>query len=963
MDYRQSWKDRSLRSQARSNKSTSYSPRKSRKTWKEFIFSRGFFKFIAILIIVGFLGAVGLFVWASRDLPNPNQLMDREVAQSTKIYDRTGETVLYDIHGDKQRTLIQLKDIPNYVKNATIAVEDKNFYNHKGFSVLAILRTAVTDILFHKSAGASTLTQQFVKNAILSSEKTFTRKIKEIILAYRIEQKFSKDEILQMYLNEIPYGSTAYGVEAASQKYFNKDAKDLTLAEAAVLAALPQSPSYYFNHQDALLSRQKYILGLMVEQGYITQEEADKAKAEKITFAPQSSNITAPHFVMYVKELLTEKYGEKMVEEGGLKIITTIDLYKQQAAEEAINDWWNKNKVSDDSIYNKYGASNAALVSIDPKTGQILAMVGSRDYFNNDIDGQVNIATSPRQPGSSLKPLVYSTLFTKGYTPNTILYDVDTNFSSDPSNPYEPKDYDLKERGPVSIRQALAGSLNIPAVKATYLAGLDNVISLAQKFGYTTLNDKDRFGLSFALGGAEVSLLEHTDAYGVFAREGVYHPSSAILKVEDKNGKVLEEWKNEEQNVLDQNIVRETNSILADNSARAFIFGEKNYLTLGDRPVGAKTGTTNDYKDAWTMGFTPSIVTGVWVGNNDNKEMKKGSDGSIVAAPIWNEYMKKILGDTPIETFNAPEIPTTGKAVLDGGVGGQIVKLDKITKLLATDLTPPDLVEEKIFNQPHDILFYVDKNDPLGPVPTDPNQDPQFILWDKPVQDWYKKQSGGTLDFSSESIPTQYDNVHTLDNKPIISISSPLNNQIISNEKLSTNIQVSAPRGVTQVNYYLDNNLFTQKLNGSFNLDNYSLDFLNGGYHNLKIQACDDVENCADTSVEINVVSDRQISDQNFNANLSWPESGTALTNIDFPVALKFDLTSPENIGRIEIFAKNNDIENLIGVINPKQNNQEIFSWSKPASSGSYTLYGKIYSWGGQTKQTNEVIINASTTN
>ena len=535
-----------------------------------------------IAVFIFGLAGFGLVAWISRDLPDPNRLIDRQLAETTKIYDRTGQTVLYEFHGDEKRTLVSLDEIPDYVKEATIAIEDKDFYKHGAFSLWAIFRTFVTNVLRGEKHGASTLTQQFIKNAVLSNEKTYTRKIKEVLLSYKLEQRFTKDQILQMYLNEIPYGSTAYGIEAASQHYFGKSVKDINLPEAAVLAAMPQAPTLYSpygSNKDTLIARQHYILDQMVKQGYISEAKAEAAKQFELVFKPPTENIIAPHFVMYVKELLTEKYGETMVEQGGLKIYTTLDLYKQQIAEQVIDDHAQANE-------DKYGATNAGLVSIDPKTGQILAMVGSRDYFNDDIDGQVNVTISPRQPGSSMKPLVYAASFLKGYTPDTVLYDVVTNFSNDPDNPYEPHNYDSKERGPVTVRTALAGSLNIPAVKAIYLAGIDNVLDLAQEFGYTTLNDRSRFGLSLVLGGGEVKLLEHADAFAAFAREGIWHPTAAILKVEDRNGKVLEEFQPEQKQVLDPKVAREINDILSDNNARAYAFGEHNWLTLGS-PAGS----------------------------------------------------------------------------------------------------------------------------------------------------------------------------------------------------------------------------------------------------------------------------------------------------------------------------------------------------------------------------------------
>ena len=703
--------------------------------------------FIALFALAAFIG----IVWLSHDLPNPNQLINREVAQSTKIYDRTGEHVLYEIHGEQKRTLVSLNQIPLYVQKATIAIEDKNFYKHGGFSVWAMARTMITNVIYHRSAGGSTLTQQFIKNAVLTNEKSITRKVKELILAQQIENKFSKDEILQMYLNEIPYGSNAYGIEAASQKYFGKSVKDISLAEAALLAALPQSPSRYSPYgpnKEILLGRKDYILDLMTEQGYISETERETAKAEELKFQRPEASITAPHFVMYVKSILSEKYGEKTLEQGGLKIITTIDYDKQKIADEVITE-----KTA--NYQKKYNANNASLVAIDPKNGQVLAMVGSRDYFDDEISGQVNVATSLRQPGSSIKPIVYASLFEKGYTPDTILYDVVTNFSTGGAKPYIPHNYNLKEYGPVSIRKSLAGSLNIPAVKALYLTGVKNVIELAHAMGYSSLNSED-VGLSLVLGGGEVKLLEHANAYSAFARDGQVSDITTILKVEDKNGKTLEEYQTKTKNILASQTARFINSVLSDNAARSFIFGEKNSLILGDRPVAAKTGTTNDYHDAWTIGYTPSIVTGVWVGNTDNKQMNSGADGSVIAAPIWKAFMSKVLTGTPVETFKEPEIKKTGKGILDGELPViAFIAIDTRTGKPASENTPTEFVGGKDLYDNHSILYYVDINDPLGPAPINPENDPQFTGWESAIAKWAEKNN----EFMSTTTPIIIDDL------------------------------------------------------------------------------------------------------------------------------------------------------------------------------------------------------------
>ncbi|HHE65750.1 MAG TPA: penicillin-binding protein, partial [Bacteroidetes bacterium] len=702
---------------------------------------------------------IGAFAWYSRDLPDPYKIMDRTVALSTKIYDRTGEVLLYEVHGPEKRTLISLDELPDYVKESTIAIEDKNFYEHGGISIRGIIRgQIITRLRGKRTQGGSTLTQQFVKNAILTNERKISRKIKEWILSYRIEQKFSKDEILQLYLNEIPYGSSAYGVEAAALYYFNKVAKELTLAEAAVLAALPQAPSYYSpygNNKDELINRQHTVLNLMVDQGYIIEEEAEAAKQQELVFKKRAENIKAPHFVMYVKELLEQQYGTTIIEQGGWKIITSLDWGKQQKAEEIINE------IAETNL-ERYEASNAALVALDVETSEILSMVGSKDYFNDEIDGQVNVAISERQPGSSLKPLVYLTAFSKGYRPNTVIFDLVTNFAA-AGDDYTPHNYDLEERGPVTMRQALAGSLNIPAVKTLYLAGVYNVLDMAESFGYTTLDERDRYGLSLVLGGGEVKLLEHVNTYAGFAREGVYKDSVAILKIEDSEGKIIEEIdENKGRRVIDKKFVRTLNNVLSDNEARSYVFGEFNNLTLPDRPVAAKTGTTNDYRDAWTIGFTPNIAVGVWVGNNDNAAMKEGASGSSVAAPIWNRFMREVTSDLPIKFFKAEELGDCDKPMVCGGFAEEnIVLIDKASGKLATEYTPYTQIEERKYLEVHNILHYVNTNDPLGDPLSDPNKDSQYSLWEEAVFKWVDEQG-----FYTGSPVKEYDDIHLPENQP-----------------------------------------------------------------------------------------------------------------------------------------------------------------------------------------------------
>ena len=899
-------------------------------------------KFLGALFLLFLIVGSCVFWWFSRDLPSPNKLLEREIAQSTKIYDRKGETILYEIHGDQKRTLVNLDQIPDHVKQATIAIEDKDFYNHGAFSLWAMFRTAVTNVLFHRRAGGSTLTQQFVKNALLTSEKTYTRKIKELILAYRIEKKFSKDEILQMYLNEIPYGSNAYGVEAASQRYFGKSISQVNLAEAAILAALPQAPTRYSPYgpnRDTLIARQRYILDLMAEQGYISKEEAAEAKDFPLQFKPlqENGNIIAPHFVMEIKGQLAEKYGEKMLEQGGLKIYSTIDLEKQKIAEEAVMTQAEKNVKN-------FGANNAALFSIDAKTGDILAMVGSRDYFNDDIDGQVNLTLRPRQPGSSFKPVVYATAFMKGYTPRTVLFDVVTNFSLDPDKPYEPHNYNGQEYGPVTMKKALAGSLNIPAVKTLYLAGLDDVLVMAKNLGYTTLNDKSRFGLSLVLGGGEVKLAEHVAAYSAFARDGEMVKPRYILKVEDKDGKILEETQPEHIKVLEPQIAREINDILSDNDERMYIFGAKNHLTLNDRPAAVKTGTTNDYKDAWTIGYTPSIITGVWVGNNDNKSMSKGADGSVVAAPIWQNYMNRILIGTPVETFKKPEIEDTGKPVLDGVIPTTtVVKVDKVSGLLATSSTPPDMIREDRYWQGHCILYYVDRENPRGPAPTNPEADPQFAPWEAGVKSWAEKQK-----LNLGEPPKDSDNLHIPENQPDLTIISPSAGQQITDHTLLVNATATAPRGVKTFNLYI-NGFLLKTINADHLDEEISLDFLPDGQHKLAIEACDDVKNCTKHELTIVLGGGSNVG----NLTMTWlsPDDGLTYRAADFPVALQLKITNFKLAHKIKVYYKiKGSSPQLITVVQPADNGLADINFPKPAEgNGTYSVTAEAELWTGET--------------
>jgi 1A family penicillin-binding protein len=927
--YAQSWRHHSEPNEHSSSDSNKNKPKFNRRRWL-----RRAIIVVAILFGVGLIGMVGIFAWYSRDLPNPDKLLTRNLAQSTRIYDRTGQTVLYEIHGDEKRTLINLEDIPDNLKNATITTEDRNFYKHGGFSWTGIIRSVVKDVFSgKKSQGGSTITQQFIKNAILTSEKSYTRKIKEVVLAYQIEKKFSKDQILKMYFNEIPYGSVAYGVESASQTYFGKKAKDINLAESAVLAALPQAPTYYSpygSHVDELMGRQKYILDQMAELGYITKDQAEEAKNTEVTFTTQQTSITAPHFVFYVKELLTQKYGEKLVEQGGLKVITTLDLPKQKIAEEEITKGMEKVR--------KYGGSNAAMVAADTKTGEVLAMVGSADYFDTANDGKVNVTIRNRQPGSSFKPVAYLTAFTRGYNPETILFDVKTNFGGDPA--YIPSNYDGKEHGPVSMRQALAGSLNIPAVETLYLAGLNNTLDMAQQLGYTTLNDRERYGLSLVLGGGDVKLLEHVGAYATFAREGVRHPMAAILSVEDKEGKMLEQFKPEENRVYDEQAGRKLNSVLSDNAARSYIFGGRNSLTLSDRQVAAKTGTTNDFRDAWTLGYTPSLVAGVWVGNNDNSEMKKGADGSVVAAPIWHGFMERSLKGSIAETFKTPAPDPINKPVL----GGQIdqvttYKVDKITQRIIPDSClktyPPEYIASRTFKQTHTILYYVNKDKPRDAVPKNPAADPQYATWEAGVQQWANGQSN----YITDKNPLPYESCDLRKNgtpQPLgVTLTAPANNARVTTSPLTITVQVGADVAVESVTLFIDDTQITSLTAAPYTY-NYDISAKPNGFYTIRASVKDTSGGITNQTATINLVLSGAGSSYSFSA----PTSNQSIPTSGFPLTVTGAASSPKGIKELKLYSQLSGSEAVL-VQSGIAVTGGVFSttWATAPVPGTYRLY------------------------
>jgi 1A family penicillin-binding protein len=676
------------------------------------------------------LGALILFWVSTFQVPSTESIEQRRVTESTKIYERTGQILLYDTGGSVRRSTVPIEQISRYIKNATIAIEDKNFYQHHGIQPLSLLRAIMVDVLtLSRSQGGSTITQQVVKNSILTNNKDISRKLKEIVLAVKLEQIASKDEILSMYLNEIPYGGNIYGVEEASESFFGKKSSDVTLAEAAYLAALPKAPTFYSpygQNRDKLEERKNLILREMLNNNFITQGEYDSAIAEKVSFvAKGDSSIKAPHFVFYVLSYLANKYGEEVINTGGLRVTTTLDYDLQSIGEKVAHDYALQNKIN-------FNAENAAIVAIDPKTGGILTMVGSRDYFDKKIDGAFNVTLAKRQPGSTIKPFVYSEAFLKGYTPDTVLFDVKTQFSTScaPDNLttgngcYSPDNFDNLFRGPITLRNALAQSINVPSVKVLYLAGLSESIRLARDMGIQSLSDKGDYGLTLVLGGGEVTPLELTGAYGVFANEGVKTDISPIIEIKDKDGNILETQNPNSTQVLDKEVALKISNILSDNVARAPSYGQTSALYFSDRDVAVKTGTTNDSRDAWIMGYTPSIAVGAWAGNNNNTPMVKKVAGLIVA-PMWRAFMDQVLVKYPNEQFEEPlvEDKTQLKPVLQGIWQGGT---------LATSTGGVSTV----YGGVHTILNWVSKDDPRGPAPLNPASDSQFNNWEYAVRLW-----------------------------------------------------------------------------------------------------------------------------------------------------------------------------------------------------------------------------------
>lgn len=846
-------------------KAIAYRPKK-RDLKKSILYGVGAFVVFIIL----------LFVWYAKDVPTPSKLAKLRATESTRILDRNGNP-LYET-GEERRTIIPKDQMPDNMRNAVIAAEDASFYNHGAVDFKGIFRAAISDVLNLRAAqGGSTITQQFVKNALLTNKKSISRKIKELIISIELEQIYSKDEILTMYLNEIPFGGNVYGVEGASQMYYGKSAKDLTLSESATLAAIPRAPTYYSpygTHTDKLFARKDYVLDRMVELNYIKKEDAEKAKTDfpskdKVAFKQKRENIQAPHFVMYVKEKLVDLYGERLVNSGGLKVTTTLDMDKQKAAEEAIK--------SGEGKIERYGATNAALVSTDVKTGEIVAMVGGKDYFDVEHGGNVNVTDSERQPGSSFKPVVYATAFKQArFSPAFTLYDLTTDF-----NGYTPHNYDGSTHGAVSMRTALANSLNIPAVKTLALVGLPEALKTAKDLGITTLTHTDRYGLSLVLGGGEVKPVEMAGAFAAFGNEGTFHQPVSILKVEDHKGKVLYEYKEESNRfqALDPQIAYEITDILDDDNARTMIFGRQNALDFGEYHVAAKTGTTQEFHDAWTVGYSPKYSAAVWVGNNDNAKMSNGADGSVVAAPIFHNYMAKLVDDSQFKRPDAikevsvekysSKLPTSYSSSLVKDIFASwqvpterddiniLVRVNKINNKIATDSTPPELIEEKLFTNLHN---------EWGP------NWKKYPNWEGPVRSWAQGSGMNLLP------PSERDDSYS--SRPEITFIAPQNGSTIGGQ-VSLSVQTSSQYGISNVIYYLDNQEVASSSSvpyaATLNTTKYS-----NGSHRIGAKLTDENGVTSQATIDITIRNDQTVRISNVAVSGITSSSATISFNTDF---------------------------------------------------------------------------------
>lgn len=829
-------------------------------------------------VLVGIVLTFIVLAIFSRDLPNPNRLLTRGEELSTKLLDRNGQPI-YEVYGEKNRSLIELKDISPHLVHATLAVEDSNFYLHRGVSLRGMVRALWNTFTGQGLQGGSTLTQQVVKNALLTQDRTVTRKLKELVLSLQLEGRYKKDEILQMYLNETPYGGQSYGALTASKAYFNKNPSELSTAEGAFLAGLPQSPTKYspYSSDPAVgLERKNYVLYLMNERGwtdndgkrhYLSDEEYQAALAEDLKFEPAAVSFKAPHFVFFVKEELAKRYGEEFVEQAGLQVTTTLDLELQESLQQIV-----KEEVEDAASVN---VNNGAAVAIDPQTGQILAMVGSKDYFADSypegcisgITGEnsclfepnLNVTVAKRQPGSSIKPITYATMLSQGYTAAYPFLDVPTIFrGADGGKDYVPANYDGQFRGPMSLRKSLGNSLNIPAVKAVSIVGVDQMIKTAQKLGITTFDNPQRYGPAITLGGGETKLLEMTGAFATFGAGGVYRQPNPILEVKDANGTILYSWRDTGgERAVSEEVAFLISDILSDDGARSDVFGAGSLLYIGGQDVAVKTGTTDDKRDNYALGFTKEMAVGVWVGNNNNDPMYAVASGVSGATPIWRRAMLDAIKDKKPNDFVAPEdVKKFGVDSLTGMLPYE--DFDKKNEWFIVGTEPTSVsdwyqtlevckADGKIANKACKDAEDTEENNYIG-------IQAEMLEWQTDVDAWVSENFSGKDEYFPPMMESglEYDGDDPEEGDPTVRIVGVKDGQTVP-RNFRLKVEVSTVRDIENVRVFLDGNEVTKDKSYPYGY-NFTFDGSQTGSHEFRAEAEDDEGGKGDHSIRLTVL-------------------------------------------------------------------------------------------------------------
>jgi len=804
-------------------------------------------------IVVGFIFSFLIFAWYAKDLPSPGKLSQTS-GYSTVYYDRDGKT-LYEMYKDKNRVPVKFSEMSTYLKQATIAVEDKNFYKHKGISEGGILRAAFNIVFKGRLEGGSTITQQLIKNVLLDARRTPSRKIKEMILAFEVERRYTKDQILEMYLNEAPYGGSYYGVGTASLGYFGKQPKDLNLVESAIVAGLPQNPPYYspyIGKNDAWKFRAQDVLRRMREDKYITKEQEKDAlkKLEAVRFTSPKLAINAPHFVFFVKDQIEQEYGGKLIEQG-VKIKTTLSLEVQKIAEKVVKE--EIGKLED------YNVGNGAVVVLDSKTGEILAMVGSYD-FNDEKFGKFNAALGLRQPGSSIKPITYALAFEKGYTAATPIMDVKTVFPNQGDKDYIPENYDGKYRGPMQLRFGLGNSINVAAVKLLAMVGIRDFLQKASDMGLGGFAPTDenmaRYGLAVTLGGGESTLLDMTCAFTIFANSGLKKEISSYVEVTDFKGKTIyKQVRAKEKKVFSPEVAFLISHILSDNNSRLAVFGPNSYLNIPGKTVAVKTGTTDDKKDNWAIGYTKDITVGVWVGNNDNSAMNpKIASGATGASPIWYRIMGELLKtyhdgimDKPnkVKTVEIDALfgglpkegyPTRSEYFIEGTEPKDVSSYYKKLKISKSNGKLANEVEIKTGNFEEKEFIVITENDPVS---TDGKN-----RWQETINAWEKDQSDSKYHAPTETSDSSSDSV-------IVSIKNPSDKQTLTSKDVEVKVKITSIEPIKNIKMYL-NGQEIKSIDGDNKEINESIS-LEDGVYELKIIAWNQKDKNGDSTIRFGI--------------------------------------------------------------------------------------------------------------